>query len=46
MDYLQYLWTTIIKDTEKFSQSFKPCYKWITFNTFTSGIGHQSTAKF
>ena len=32
MDYLQYSnWTTV---SGKPVYSFKPCYKWITFNTF------------
>ena len=32
MDYLQYKTNRIQKDV--LLSSFKPCYKWITFNTF------------
>ena len=37
MDYLQY--KSILKSKKyEYKQSFKPCYKWITFNTLTEGI--------
>ena len=31
MDYLQYLKTAYKREVE-YQRSFKPCYKWITFN--------------
>ena len=36
MDYLQYLGNEVQSATH--ANSFKPCYKWITFNTLTEGI--------
>ena len=32
MDYLQYLTEFVVMAVNK-ARSFKPCYKWITFNT-------------
>ena len=37
MDYLQYELSDF-DWVELFKLSFKPCYKWITFNTLTEGI--------
>ena len=36
MDYLQYYDTISYIEVRPFR--FKPCYKWITFNTLTEGI--------
>ena len=38
MDYLQYLEETTKIQFQYSIYSFKPCYKWITFNTLTEGI--------
>ena len=35
MDYLQYLEKKYKTAADKFGKGFKPCYKWITFNTYT-----------
>ena len=40
MDYLQYLYI-VLKLWETVCGSFKPCYKWITFNTKKLGKGLQ-----
>ena len=40
MDYLQYLKTVVGSLTDN-SLSFKPCYKWITFNTWRYKNGNQ-----
>ena len=37
MDYLQYYLTHKVLNLN-FLIRFKPCYKWITFNTLTEGI--------
>ena len=37
MDYLQYF-RQFVASLHKSIFSFKPCYKWITFNTLTEGI--------
>ena len=37
MDYLQYVADSVIMSV-LYRLSFKPCYKWITFNTLTEGI--------
>ena len=38
MDYLQYCFPILVDDQGR-EISFKPCYKWITFNTLM--CGHQ-----
>ena len=44
MEYLQYFKTTNVKEELK---SFKPCYKWNTFNTFSQiKIPYQSQRSF
>ena len=35
MDYLQYLMLFNRFTKDQINDSFKPCYKWITFNTIT-----------
>ena len=37
MDYLQYIWWTY-EWNNKTNSSFKPYYKWITFNTVSARI--------
>ena len=36
MDDLQYLINSVL--VAHYGESFKPCYKWMTFNTLTKGI--------